>query len=188
MGNQINQVMAVKEPSAPLVSIGMPLYNGGEYLELALRSLLTQTYENFELVICDNASTDGSEEICKSYADADSRIEFSKNNANLGSIKNFKKVFELSSGEYFVWASCHDLWSPNFLEQCVRVLQEEPSVALCYAKSFWIDTVGNVLGPVTGHQGHGEKRTNKFCALGVSERSAASGYVSQRATSEVTSR
>ena len=91
----------------PLVSIGMPVFNGEDYVEAALDSILTQTFTNFELIISDNASTDRTEEICNDFADSDDRIRYYRQEKNLGAAANFNRVFELSSGKYFKWAA-HD--------------------------------------------------------------------------------
>jgi glycosyltransferase involved in cell wall biosynthesis len=99
----------------PLVSIGMPVYNGEKYLRQALDSLLTQTYENFELIISDNASTDGTQEICLEYAARDKRIQYHQNIYNRGAVWNFNKVLELASGEYFMWAAYDDFRDINAL-------------------------------------------------------------------------
>ena len=106
----------------PRVSIGMPVFNGENYLAEALDSLLTQTFSDFELIISDNASTDKTEEICRAYAVRDQRIRYFRNQENLGASRNYNRVFELSSGEYFKWAAHDDLCAPEFLGRCVDVL------------------------------------------------------------------
>ncbi|MEO1673070.1 MAG: glycosyltransferase, partial [Cyanobacteria bacterium J06631_2] len=82
----------------PLVSIGMPVYNGANFIREALDSILSQTFDNFELVICDNASIDETEKICREYASKDSRIHYHRSQQNLGATWNFNRVFELASG------------------------------------------------------------------------------------------
>jgi glycosyltransferase involved in cell wall biosynthesis len=129
------------------VSIGLPVFNGEKYLEQAIQCLLAQTYADFELVICDNASDDGTEAICRSYVALDDRVRYHRNPRNLGATRNFNMTFELSSGEYFRWASHDDLCAPDHLERCVAVLDSCPSVVLCYPKTMNIDSQGEVLGP-----------------------------------------
>ncbi len=129
------------------VSIGLPVFNGEQYLEQCIQSLLAQTYTHFELVICDNASSDGTEEICRSYAALDDRVRYHRNPENLGLIPNFNLTFELSSGEYFRWAAHDDLCAPEHLERCIAVLDSRPSVVLCYCKTMEIDSDGQVVGP-----------------------------------------
>ena len=85
---------------APVVSIGLPVFNGDKYLEQALESLLNQDFQDFEIIISDNASTDDTAEICRSYAAADNRIQYHRNECNIGSGPNYRRVFELARGEY----------------------------------------------------------------------------------------
>jgi glycosyltransferase involved in cell wall biosynthesis len=129
----------------PRVSVGLPVYNGADYLAATLDSLLAQTFEDFELIISDNASTDGTEEICRAYAVRDGRIQYLRNRENLGAAANYNRVFHLSSGDYFKWAAADDLCAPEFLERCVRVLDNEASVVLCYPRARAIDEQGNII-------------------------------------------
>ena len=87
------------------VSIGLPVYNGENFIEEALNSIIGQTYGEWELIISDNASTDRTPKICESYTKKDHRIRFYQNEANIGAAANYKRVFELSSGKYFKWAA-----------------------------------------------------------------------------------
>ena len=128
------------------VSIGMPIFNGEKYIKEALNSILAQTYQDFELVISDNASTDRTQQICLQYATKDSRIRYYRNEENLGAPRNFNRVFELSSGEYFKWAAYDDVIAPTFLQKCVSVLDNDPSVVLCHSKTGVIDEHGKLVG------------------------------------------
>ncbi len=130
----------------PLVSIGLPVYNGEQFLREALDSLLVQTFENFELIISDNSSTDGTEKICREYANKDRRIRYYRNEENVGAARNFNRVFELSTGKYFKWAAYDDICAPSFIAECVEVLERENSVVLCYPKTKLIDKDGNYVG------------------------------------------
>jgi glycosyltransferase involved in cell wall biosynthesis len=129
----------------PRVRIGLPVFNGENYLEEALDSILAQTYSDFELIISDNASTDRTEEIYREYAAKDERIRYFRNETNLGAVRNFNHVFELSSGEYFKWAAHDDMIAPDFLIKCVKVLDQDPTVVLCHSKVKFIDEFGDVL-------------------------------------------
>jgi glycosyltransferase involved in cell wall biosynthesis len=129
----------------PRISIGLPVYNGENFLEQTLDSILSQTYKDFELIISDNASTDKTEKICNLYAEKDKRIRYSRNKENLGGAKNYNKVFELSKGEYFKWAAHDDLILPTFLERCVEVLDRDSSIVLCYSKFKFIDKDGHSI-------------------------------------------
>jgi glycosyltransferase involved in cell wall biosynthesis len=123
-------------PTAPRLSIGMPVFNGARWIRGALESLLAQSFGDFELVIADNASTDGTEGICREAAVADARIRYHRNPTNIGVLRNYDRVFELSRGAYFKWASCSDICLDGFLEVCVAVLDARPDVVLAYPKAL----------------------------------------------------
>ncbi len=129
----------------PRVSIGLPVYNGEQFVSEAIASLLAQTFTDFELIICDNASTDRTGEICTSYAARDPRVRYVRNPNNIGAGPNYNLAFELARGEYFKWASHDDVCAPRFLEQCVAVLDREPSVVLSYPQMVDIDEDGKTL-------------------------------------------
>jgi len=129
----------------PRVSIGLPVYNGEQFIRETLDSLLAQTFEDFELIISDNASIDKTEEICRAYAAKDQRIRYYRNQQNLGASWNSNRVFELSSGEYFKWTAHDDLHAPDFLLKCIKVLDQDPSVILCHSQVRFIDEHGNFL-------------------------------------------
>ena len=107
--------------STPRVSIGLPVYNGEKYLRAALDCILRQDYADFELVICDNASSDGTEAICREYAARDGRIRYTRNETNIGASGNYKRVFELARGEFFKWASHDDTFHPSLVRRCMEV-------------------------------------------------------------------
>jgi glycosyltransferase involved in cell wall biosynthesis len=132
--------------SRPRVSIGFPVFNGERFLSEAISALLAQNYSDFELIISDNASTDGTQEICEDYATKDRRIRYNRNKENLGAGPNYRLVFELSSGEYFKWAAHDDLHAPEFLQRCVEMLDEDASIVLCFTKTKVIDENGTVIG------------------------------------------
>lgn len=129
----------------PRVSIGVPVYNGERYIAETLDSLLAQTYKDFELIICDNASTDGTQQICRTYVERDTRVRYVRNAENIGASKNYMLALELSSGEYFRWANSDDLFAPEGLARCVEILDREPSVVLAYPKTKLIDERGKVI-------------------------------------------
>jgi glycosyltransferase involved in cell wall biosynthesis len=130
---------------APLVSIGLPVYNGERYLAQALDAMLAQDLEDFELVVSDNASGDATEEIVRSYAAADPRIRYHRNDRNLGLTRNFNRVFELSRGKYFKWTAHDDWHPPHTLRVCTRVLEADPSAVLCASAVAIIDEDGQVF-------------------------------------------
>ncbi len=127
------------------VSIGLPVYNGENYLAEAIESVLAQTYENFELIISDNASTDGTEAICRAYAAKDGRITYIRNPQNLGAAPNYNQTFHAASGSYFKWIAHDDRCAPEFLARSVEILDNEPNVVICYSQTVLIDEHGGVL-------------------------------------------
>lgn len=129
----------------PRVSIGLPVYNGERYIAETIDSHLAQTFQDFELIICDNASTDRTEQICRENAARDTRIRYVRNPGNLGAAANYRLAFELSSAEYFRWNPSDDLCGPEFLARCVELLDREPSVVLAYPKTKLIDERGQVI-------------------------------------------
>lgn len=116
----------------PRVSIGVPVYNGENYLADAIESALGQTYEDFEIVISDNASTDRTAEICRAFAERDSRVRYFRNETNLGASPNYRRTFDEARGEFFCWMPHDDAMMPEFLARCVAVLDDEPDVVLVY--------------------------------------------------------
>jgi glycosyltransferase involved in cell wall biosynthesis len=131
-----------------VVSIGMPIYNESKYIGETIESVLSQEFRDFQLIISDNASTDSTLSICQKYAAQDSRIRIIQNDTNIGASDNFKKVFEKSNSQYFVWMAGHDLWHPQFLSKCIDELNENLSVVLCYPKSICIDDIDKNLGVI----------------------------------------
>jgi glycosyltransferase involved in cell wall biosynthesis len=121
------------------VSIGLPVHNGEKYLDVALQSLLSQTYSNLEVIICDNASTDATKEICAKYARSDPRIKYFRNETNIGSHNNHNLTFKHAKGKYFRWAAYDDLVAPNLIEKCVEVLEKRPEIILCCTDCIVID-------------------------------------------------
>jgi len=129
----------------PRLSIGLPVYNGEKFIKEAIDSILAQTFEDFELIISDNASTDKTGEICRAYAAKDQRIRYYRNEKNIGCACNFNRVFELSSGEYFKWVAHDDLHDPDLIVKCIEVLDQDPNVILCHSKVYFIDEDGQFL-------------------------------------------
>jgi glycosyltransferase involved in cell wall biosynthesis len=129
----------------PRVSIGMPIYNGANFLVPTLDALLAQTFTNFELIISDNGSTDQTETICRAYAERDSRIRYYRVAENKGASWNYNRVFELAVGEYFKWAAHDDICQPAFLERCVAALDQHPDAVVAHPRTRAIDENGAVL-------------------------------------------
>jgi glycosyltransferase involved in cell wall biosynthesis len=128
----------------PRVTIGVPVYNGEAFIAATLESLIQQTFQDWEIVISDNASTDGTAALCRRYAAQDPRIRYTRNAANVGSARNFNRTVELAAGEYFKLANADDLAGPELVTKCVEVLDDRPEVVLCYGKTMLIDGDGRV--------------------------------------------
>ena len=137
----------------PRVSVGLAVRNGADYLVQAIESILAQTFTNFELIISDNASTDNTEDICRYYAQQDTRVRYLRNPCNIGGTNNENQTFRMARGEYFRWAAHDDVLAPTLLAKCVAVLDEYPDVALCYTETVEIDQNGDTIRFVAQHKG-----------------------------------
>jgi glycosyltransferase involved in cell wall biosynthesis len=138
----------------PKLSIGIPVFNGQEFLPELLDSLLAQTFRDFEILICDNASTDQTLEICREYEQRDSRIHYFHNSRNLGAVANFNRVFELSTAPLFKWAAHDDLYHDGYLAACVSLLEANPDTVLAHTDTAFINEKGELL--------HYEQETGSF--------------------------
>lgn len=127
----------------PPVSIGLPVYNGEKFLEESIESILTQSFQDFELVISDNASTDRTPQICRTYAAQDNRIKYHQNKENIGHTANVNRVVRLAQGKYYRQHHDDDVLEPECLARCVEVLEAEPQVVLCHTKTTIIDEKGD---------------------------------------------
>lgn len=136
---------AVQRTRTPKVSIGLPVYNGEPYLRESIESVLAQDFEDFELLISDNASTDGTWEICQDYAKIDSRIRLQRNGSNLGAIDNFALTLRLTTAPYFMWMAHDDRLQPEYVSSCLRFLEVNPDYVLCCAQNTFIDESGREI-------------------------------------------
>lgn len=144
---------APRHAASPKVSIGLPVHDGERYVDQAIASLLTQTFEDLELLISDNASTDGTEEICRDWVARDPRVTYSRNVTNLGAAANYGRVLGMARGELFKWAAHDDVWSTTFLARAVEVLDADARVALVHSRAGAIDADGRRLAdfrPIVG--------------------------------------
>jgi len=134
------------------ISVGLPVYNGEEFLAKAIDSILGQTYENFELIVSDNASTDATEQICREYAAKDRRIRYERQPRNQGAAWNHNHVFELARSEYFKWVSHDDFIDATFLQRCLEILDANPQVVWCHSKSVLVDPSGQRFSGFYGRE------------------------------------
>ena len=125
----------------PIVSIGLPVYNGEDFLKYALDSLLSQTFRDFEIIISDNASTDNTPKICQEYVLRDKRIRYIRQNNNMGALWNFNFVLKQSNKEYFIWVSSDDKLHPEFLEKNVGILEKNKNVVCSIGDVIYSDVV-----------------------------------------------
>jgi glycosyltransferase involved in cell wall biosynthesis len=119
----------------PLVSIGLPVYNGERSIRKALESLLAQTYDQLEIIVCDNVSTDGTPAVVTEYAARDSRVKYIRNERNLGhrgSHGNFRRTLSHARGKYFMWAAADDYRPPTGVECCVQALERNPRAVMAH--------------------------------------------------------
>ena len=126
----------------PLVSVGVPVFNGEDFLRDTLASLLSQTFENFEVVVSDNASSDRTETICREFASLDRRIRYFRQPRNFGAPENWNFVVRQARGKFFKWASASDICMPQYLDACVRPLIADEDLVLCFGKTTYIDEAG----------------------------------------------
>ena len=136
--------MTRTDGSFPHVTIGVPVFNGDPFLDEALRSLIAQDFEDFELLIGDNASTDGTEEVCRAIEAEDRRVRYLRSDVNRGAAWNFNRLVGEAKGQYFKWAAFDDLHEPTYLSRTVEVLDDDPSVVVCHAETVDIDETGRI--------------------------------------------
>lgn len=129
----------------PKVSIAMPVYNGEEFIAQAIDAHLAQTYGDFELVVCDNASEDNTQDICQAYVKQDPRVRYVRNQVNRGANANFNIGFAQTAAPYMRWAAADDLITPGYLAATVDVLDTRPDVVLAHSQSEVIDRFGEPM-------------------------------------------
>lgn len=135
----------VSASRAPKVSIGMPVYNGGEWLTHALDSLRDQTFSDYELIITDNVSSDNTPEICRQYAAADLRITYIRNAEPFHPMENFNRSLHLARAPYFMWAAHDDIREPEFIAALVKALDDNPTAVLAFCGFDNIDAEGKCV-------------------------------------------
>ncbi len=145
--------------------MGLPVYNGLPYVQELIESLLAQTFGDFELAISDNASTDGTSELCQQYAAADPRIKYVRNPENIGLIPNFNRVFEISSAPIYKWVAADDLYEPRYLEACFPLIENDPSVAVAHCQTILVDGDGQELPYDACIHGYSDSRNKRSWLL-----------------------
>jgi glycosyltransferase involved in cell wall biosynthesis len=150
MVGRLKDARLAKEPSqdvsrSPRICIGLPVYNGEDYIRGGIASILRQTFRDFELIISDNASTDRTAAICREFAARDERIRYHRQPHNLGAAANFNRSYEMATGEYFKWAAHDDLLEPEYLAKCIAALDAAPEAILCQSLVEIVDDQNRVL-------------------------------------------
>jgi len=125
------------------VSVGVPVYNGGDVLQASLDCICNQTFDDIEIIICDNASTDQTADVCQDFAQRDRRIRYILNDTNIGSLANFQKTRDMAQSELFMWRAYDDLSDADFIEKLVGCHDANPSAVLA---------VGQVRSRATGRE------------------------------------
>jgi glycosyltransferase involved in cell wall biosynthesis len=128
----------------PRLTVGLPVYNGENFIAESIESLLGQTFEDFELVISDNASTDSTLDICRQYEKQDSRVRLVRQPRNIGLMPNHDFTFREARGELFKWAAHDDLYARDLLKLCVEALDKHPNVILAHSWTARIDARGDL--------------------------------------------
>lgn len=134
----------ISDRPLPRVSFAIPVRNGERFLGRALDSLLAQDFDDFEIVVCDNASTDKTPEVMRRYAERDRRVRCALNEEDIGQIENFNRVYELSRGEFFRWMGADDWLEPAYARKCVAVLDTRPDAVGVTTQWRFMDDAGRI--------------------------------------------
>jgi glycosyltransferase involved in cell wall biosynthesis len=132
---------------APYVSIGLPVFNGERFLARAIETIVEQDFENFELLISDNHSTDGTEEIVRQAMSRDRRIRYERHDRNRGASYNYNRLLDRSNplSRYVKWAACDDEHDAKYLTRTIELLDADPTASLAHCATADIDEGGHLL-------------------------------------------
>jgi glycosyltransferase involved in cell wall biosynthesis len=135
----------------PRVTVGFAVFNGERFIAEAIESILQQDHGELEVLVADNASTDGTREICEAFAARDPRVRVLPSDVNRGLAWNHNRAVKAATGEYFKWAAYDDVYRPSYVSQCVGALTADPGAVLAYTGTVDIDPDGVELTrwPVT---------------------------------------
>jgi glycosyltransferase involved in cell wall biosynthesis len=149
------------------VTIGLPVYNGANYLEPALASLAAQTMQDLQFLISDNASTDATPEILAKWAAKDSRIKYHRQPRNIGGYPNFKWVLNNAGSHWFSFAAHDDLWSPDFVQSLYKAITAKPGIVLAVPQviTMFEDGSEDMRRPVPDEMSEGTRTDRIRCAL-----------------------
>jgi glycosyltransferase involved in cell wall biosynthesis len=133
-----------EKPHHPRVSFAIPVCNAERFLGRALDSLLAQEFNDFEVVVCDNASTDGTQDLMLRYSQGDRRVRYIRNEENIGQIENFNRVCELARGDFVRWMGADDWLEPDYAAKCVAALDARPNAVGVTTQWRYLDDAGEV--------------------------------------------
>lgn len=140
----------------PLVTIGLPVYNGALHMRTAIEAVLKQTYPNIVLLISDNCSTDDTAVVAHEYRASDARVRYVKTERNIGAAGNYTFVARQAEGVYFKWISHDDTIAPDFVERCVAVAESDPGIITVAPVVQIVDQHGEIQQEVRSYVGrHG---------------------------------
>jgi glycosyltransferase involved in cell wall biosynthesis len=125
---------ASKNRNQPLVTIGIPTFNRMDLLIRAINSAREQSYTNLEIIISDNFSSDGTEELCRTQERGDERIVYLRQSENVGAAGNFHRVLDVARGEFFMWLGDDDWINSDYVEKCLAELQNDVELVLVSGK------------------------------------------------------
>jgi len=132
----------------PLLTIGLPVFNGEKFLEKRIQNILSQTFQDFELIISDNDSTDSTSKICIDFKEKDERIQYFRQEKNIGGILNYEFVLKKAKTKYFVFATADDLWSEAFLSKNIMILNDNSSIVGSIGEIKWVgDNMTDIKKP-----------------------------------------
>jgi glycosyltransferase involved in cell wall biosynthesis len=138
------------ESALPKVSIGMAVWNGERFLRKALESLSNQTYQNIEIIILDNLSTDSSSQICKEFVSRDSRVRYILDEKHHSVMDAHIKLAHLADGEFYMVACDDDWYEPTYISRTTELIFQDPPLGLVYSRMGLIDEEDNKsLGRLT---------------------------------------
>lgn len=134
------------ETEATKIAVGLPVYNGADYIAEAIESVLAQSYGDYHLLISDNASTDGTDAICCEFAARDPRVKYIRQSENLGLVGNGRFLLQKAEAyEYYAIIGHDDVWMPHFLETLLPLLENDKAAVLAMGRYRFIDENGNGL-------------------------------------------
>ncbi|NQW15919.1 MAG: glycosyltransferase family 2 protein [Chloroflexi bacterium] len=153
----------------------MPVRNGELDLPRSIGSLLNQNFSDFELVVCDNDSTDGTRELLRKLSKEDPRVSVHLNKTNIGHLANFDKVLQLARGEYFMWASADDFWHPEFASALIDELDSDPGADAAVSAIKRVTPTGDDVDTIRFPMLSGQKSISRIALATV----IASGYANR---------